>query len=185
MGILQRQRALRRRGYDPLASRVIRPNPDVRPDTYVRYDAVVAGDVDRAEWAKFINELLDETPKRNKAALARRIDFRERTIDRWLRGDTGVDEASVRKVADRTGRNPVELLIRLGVYSRDEMPEPVIPPEDEWIVRLIQSSTKLSQVKKNALIAVELAKAQRERDEKRRHLDEQIDILAGPSDDDE
>lgn len=157
----------------------------MRPDTHVLYDALVAGAVDRAEWAKFIEELLDETPKRNKAALSRRIDFRERTIDRWLRSDVDVAEGSVRQVAERTGRKPMELLIRVGIYSRDEMPEPAIPPEDAWIVEVIQGSTKLSQAQKNALIAVELAKAQREREEKRRHLDEQIDIFAAPSDEDE
>lgn len=157
----------------------------MRPDTHVLYHALVAGAVDRAEWAKFINELLDETPKRNKAALSRRIDFRERTIDRWLRGENDVDEASVRQVAGRTGRKPMELLIRVGIYSHDEMPEPAIPLEDQWIVDVIQSSPKLDQTTKNRLIAVELAKAKRERDEKRRHLDEQIDIFAGNSDEGE
>lgn len=184
MDLRQSERALRRRGYKPLEPRVISRNTQVRPDTCVPYDALVTGVVDRAEWAKFIEELLNETPRRNKAALARRIDFRERTIDRWLRAEVDVAEASVRQVADKTGRKPMELLIQVGIYSRDEMPEPTIPPEDAWIAEVIQSSPRLNQATKSRLIAVELAKAKREREEKRRQLGEQIDILADSSDDD-
>lgn len=184
MDLHQRERALRRRHVAPLAPRLISRKPDVRPDTCVRYDAPVAGAVDRAEWARFIEELLDETPRRNKAALARKIDFRERTIDRWLRAEVDVAEPSVRQVAEKTGRKAMDLLIRVGIYSRDEMPEPAIPPEDAWIVEVIQSSTKISQTKKNALIAVELERARREREEKRRRLGEQIDIVSGTTEDD-
>lgn len=182
MDLLQRDRALRRRGVDPLAPRLISRKSEMRPDMNVPYDALVAGVVDRAEWAKFIGELLDETPRRNKAALARRIDFRERTLDRWLRGEVDVADASVRQVAEKTGRKPMELLIRVGIYSRDELPPPTIAPEDEWIVRLIQASA-MDPTKKAMMIAVELAAAKREREEKARRLQEQINIIAGPDDD--
>lgn len=136
--------------------------------------------VDRIEWAKFVNELLDEIPRRNKAELSRRIGYRERTIDRWLQCLVAVDEASIRQVADRTGRNALELLIRIGLYRREELPAPAIPPEDQWIVDTIEkSAVNIDPAVKARLIAVELERARREREERKRQIAEQIELM-GP-----
>lgn len=154
---------------------------DSRPDTGVRYDVpVTGGTVDRKKWAAFIEELLGEMPRRNKRALGRLTGFSERTIDRWLARSHGVDESSVRQVAERTGRNPIELLIRVGVYGQDEMPPPAIQPEDQWIVDVYNASS-LDPATRQKLLAVELANAQRDREEKRRRIEQQLELLA-PSD---
>jgi len=179
MDLRQRDRAIRRRGIDLLTPRVLRHAEPSRPDTGVRYDALVAGVVNREVWATIINELLDEIPRRNKAALARKIDFRERTIDRWLRMEVDVAESSVRQVADRTDRDQMDLLMRVGYYERGQLPVSVVPPEDAWIVETIQNSTALDDETKRRWIVLELAREARHREERVRGIKEQIDIVGG------
>lgn len=180
MDLHQRRRALTRRGFDALSPRVLHSR---HADRHVRYDSSVsAGEFDRAEWAKVVNELLDEIPRRNKTELFRRIGFTDRTIDRWLNQQVDVAESSIRQVAERTGRKPMEMLIRVGYYKRDEMPAPAVPPEDQWIVDRINASP-LGEAIKQQLITIELDRAKREREERQRQIDEQI-ALIGPKDGD-
>lgn len=179
MDARQLTRLAERRRCDPLSPRLMRSNRRSVPDTDVRYHLLVGtAGVDRAEWAKVVQGLLDAIPRRNKAALSRLIGFREKTIDRWLQQLVDVDESSIRQVAERTGGNAMELLIQVGYYRRDELPAPDVPPEDAWIVDVIKASD-ISPRQKELLIAVELDRAKRERDEKRRRIEEQIQLVGG------
>lgn len=180
MDLRQRERAARRRGISDGDGWVIRRLPTVQPDTRVRYGVCMSGVVDRAEWAKFVDELLDEDPKRKKAPLSRRLGISERTLDRWLGKLNDVSEASVRQVAERTGRNAMDLLIRVGVYRREEMPPPEVPTEDAWGVAIIESSTRLDAKTKAKLVATFLDQEKRDREEKERRLQEQIELIGGP-----
>lgn len=146
---------------------------------------MATGAVDRAKWAAVVRRLMDKHANGKKATFGKLVGVDPRTVTDWLAGVYAVREAMVRQVADRIGESALDLLIEVGVFSTRDIPAAGVAAEDQWIVEVIQGSTKLSQAQKNALIAVELAKAQREREEKRRHLDEQIDIFAAPSDEDE
>lgn len=172
MGLRQRHRSATRRRSDLAGPRILRVCGTASPDTDVRYAHVVAGgEVDRVEWARVVRELLAELTRGKKAPLARLLGFSERTIDRWLLGTVDVNESSIRQVATRSGRPAMELLIRVGFYSRDQLPAPAVPPEDAWIVEAIeQSNVKLDPAVKARLIAVELERARREREERRRRI---------------
>ncbi len=100
-----------------------------------RYDQLVAGGVvDRKEWAKVVRELLDlEAQPRTEGGKLRvhgaKTRFAEkarlktaRTVDTWLAGDVDVKEASVRQVAEGYGLNSMELLIRVGFYTVEQLP---------------------------------------------------------------
>lgn len=168
-----------------MGERVIRATCTITPGVDSRYDLTVAtGTVDRAKWAAVVQRLMDKHAKGRKATLAKLVGVDPRTVTDWLTGTYAVREAMVRQVADRTGEAALDLLVEVGVFSANDIPAAGVAAEDQWIVEVIQASTKLDQATKAKLIAIELAKARREREEKRRHLDEQIDILAGPSDDD-
>lgn len=180
--LCRREATLRR----ALGERVISTSGSLSPEVEFRYAPLVAtGAVDRAKWSAVVRRLMDKHANGKKATFGKLVGVDPRTVTDWLAGVYAVREAMVRQVADRTGESALDLLIEVGVFSARDIPAAGVAAEDQWIVEVIQKSTKLSQAKKNALIAVELAKAERERDEKRRHLDEQIDILAGPRDDDE
>lgn len=141
--------------------------------------------MDKTKWAAAVRRLMDKHASGKKATFGKLVGVDPRTVSFWLDEEYTVREAMVRQVADKTGESALDLLIEVGVFSTRDIPAVGVAAEDQWIVEVIQRSPKLSQAKKNALIAVELAKAKREREEKRRQLDEQIDIIAGPSDGDE
>lgn len=106
------------------------------------YDSLVAtGVVDRSAWAEVVRELLPIT-KGKKATLARLLGVDPKTIDLWLDCKVSVSEASVRQVADKTERNAMELLIRVGYYSLREMPFQPVPDEilDEEIAVVLESN---------------------------------------------
>lgn len=77
----------------------------------------------------------------------------------------------------------MELLIRVGYYRRSDLPAPEIPPEDAWIIDVIRSSTRLDERKKAALTAMVLEQERADREERRRRLEAQIEVMAGPSQD--
>lgn len=185
----QRDRALSRRESilrRALGERVIRTSGSLLPGVDSRYDPIVAtGSVDKAKWAAAVRRLMDKHANGKKATFGKLVGVDPRTVSFWLDEEYTVREAMVRQVADRTGESALDLLVEVGVFAARDIPAAGVAAEDQWIVELIQSSTKLDQATKNRMIAVELAKAKREREEKRRHLDEQIDIFAGPSDEDE
>lgn len=187
MSVRQRQRSLIRHGVGVLQPRVLHACRKPMPDARVRYDLLVAGgEVDRAEWASVIRGLLAELTRGKKAPLARLLGFSERTIDRWLLGLVDVSEASVRQVAAKSGRSGMDLLIRVGFYTREEMPEPVIPPEDQWIVDAIEQwPGTLSAAVKAKIIAVELERVRRDREERKRRIAEQLELIQGNPDDED
>lgn len=179
--LCRRESTLRR----ALGERVVRTSGTVSLGVNSGYDPLVAtGSVDKAKWAAAVRRLMDKHAGGKKATFGKLVGVDPRTVTFWLDEEYTVREAMVRQVADRTGESALDLLVEVGVFSAKDIPAAGVAAEDQWIVEVIQKSARLGQAKKNALIAVELAKAQRERDEKRRHLDEQIDILAGPSDED-
>lgn len=149
------------------------------------YDPLVAtGSVDKAKWAAVVRRLMDKHANGRKATFGKLVGVDPRTVSFWLDEEYTVREAMVRQVADKTGESALDLLVEVGVFSAKDIPVAGVAIEDKWIVELIQSSPKLSQAKKNALIAAELERARREREEKHRQLNEQIDIISGPSDED-
>lgn len=92
------------------------------------------GIVDRTEWAKVVQEILDleaapltadSRPRVHgaKTRFAMKAGLKTaRTVDTWLHGDVDVKEASVKQVADGYGLNAMELLIRVGFYTVDQLP---------------------------------------------------------------
>lgn len=109
---------------DPLSPRVIsRAHAPDDSGLRVRYDRLVAvGTVDREEWAKVVQELLDAHTRGKKEPFARLIGVNPRTVHSWLRSETAVTEQSIRQVAQACGVNSIDLLIRVGFYAIDEMP---------------------------------------------------------------
>jgi transcriptional regulator with XRE-family HTH domain len=149
-----------------------------------RYDLRMTGrDVDRAEWAKIVRELLDQHTRGKKAPLARRLGISEKTIDRWLDGTVRVSEESVYKVAAEFDLNPVDLLMLLGLVTRDEIPvypSAVIDDEQRRVIDrddldAEQKAYILAELEKMRATDEELLAAQRERD--RRTREERVDGL--------
>lgn len=103
-------------------------------ETRFPYDQLVAsGLVDRGEWAGVVQELLDleaapavEGGKRRthgaKTRFAAKVGIAVRTVDSWLHSEVDVKEASVRAVAAGYQLNAMDLLIRVGFYTVDELP---------------------------------------------------------------
>jgi hypothetical protein len=98
--------------------------------------------IDRNAWATVIGGLVTTRARGNKSAFARQVGYTTRTIDRWLAAEVDVSESSVRQVAERMGRNPIELLVTVGYYRPDEVgivppPPPVI--QEDPVIQLIQA----------------------------------------------
>ncbi len=170
---------------------MIRSNRQVCTETRFQYDHLVAGGVvDRAEWARVVQDLLavEAQPALEggkarvhgaKTRFATRVGIKTpRTVDTWLDKQVDVKESSVRAVAAAYGINPIELLIRVGFFTADEVPAPAIPAEDAWIVELV-AGYDFSAAKKRQLTAVLLEQERRERGERLRRLREQIEVLGG------
>lgn len=114
-------------GIDVLEQRVLRPKWQVRKETRSGYDHPVAnGVLDRQEWAKVVRELLDvegaERKHGAKTRLAGKAGVTTRTVDTWLTAQVDVQEANVRRVATAYELNAMDLLIRVGLYSVDQLP---------------------------------------------------------------
>lgn len=149
---------------------------------------MAGGVVDRAEWARVVQELLDaEIQVREwgaKTRLAGKIGVTTRTLDIWLSQGVDVKESSVRAAADKCGLDNMELLIRVGFYSREQMPlrlpDDVIDEEQQ---RVLDDKGLEDRVKAIILEKLEEMRAddqailnqQAERDRRRRM--ERIDAL--------
>lgn len=153
-----------------------------------RYDLRVVGVVDRGAWAGLVQEILDGKCDGNRSEFARRvlIDGRPmspRTVYGWLRGEADVKESSVRAVAGAFGLNPVELLIRVGFLSREQVPVfpgEVIDAEQRRVLERDdlddqQKAYILGELDKMRETDEELLARQRERD--RANRDARIDSL--------
>jgi hypothetical protein len=124
----------------------------------------VAGAViDREEWARFVQELLDEEaaplteggrPRVHgaKTRFAAKAGLKtSRTVDTWLRREVDVRQASVRDVATGYGRNPVDVLVRVGFLTADQVPARTVDDVvDEEIAIVLESD--LDDVTKAAFI---------------------------------
>jgi len=142
-----------------------------------RYDRLVAsGVVDRRRWAEVVRQLIGVHANGKKATFAKLVGVDPRTVTDWLGGVYTVRDAMVRQVADRTGESALGLLVEVGVLLPAEGAGATLAPEDAWIVDRIEASS-LTRDQKKMLIAVELERAQREREERERQIDEQIKLL--------
>lgn len=148
----------------------------------------MSGVVDRKVWASVVQEILDAECRGNRSEFARRvvIDGRPmspRTVYGWLRGEADVRESSVRAVASAFNLNPVELLIRVGFLTREQIP--VYPSDviDEEEMRVLdhpgldaeQKEYILRELEKMRATDEELLARQRERD--RQNREARVDSL--------
>lgn len=130
---------------------ILRTRAPLRRDTDVTYAALVAGRVDREEWAKVLLQLIAEESGGNKSAFARLIGSTYRTVLRWLNEEVDVTEAKVREIAQALNISPVGLLIRVGYYQQAEL-DRAGPPTPEEIaadpaLRVIEASNAPPRVK--------------------------------------
>lgn len=89
----------------------------------VPYGGSVAddGQVNRAAWAALVVELLRTEAAGNQSRLAGRVGVTAKTIGRWLQQKNDVSEQSVRDVARSLGRDPMDLLVKVGYYAPAEV----------------------------------------------------------------
>lgn len=148
---------------------------------------MVDGEVNRGEWACIVRDLLAERTKGKKAPFARLVGVDPSTVDNWLDQKGDVAEASVRKVARAFDLSAIELLIRVGLYARSEIPPTLAPEAVDEEQRRVLDATDLDDETKMLILQQlddmratdeRLVEEQRERDKRRRlreleHLIEQ------------
>lgn len=90
--------------------------------THVPYGGCVTtdGHIDRAAWAELVNQLVLTEANGNQSKFAALADVTPKTVGRWLRQENDVSEQSVRDVARRLNRDPMELLVTVGYYAPHE-----------------------------------------------------------------
>lgn len=102
------------------------PGLPLRTDTHVPYAVGVdEREVDRAAWAKLIDQLILSKSRGNKAAFARLVGVTDKTITRWLAHSAAVSEESVRQVARACDINAMDALISIGYYDRADIDSPL------------------------------------------------------------
>lgn len=170
------------RKIDPHGSRVLSSIPRVEPEVNSRYSLSVSGTVDREAWAEVTQEILDAECKGNKSAFARRVfidgkPINPRTVYAWLNHEFEVKESSVHAVAKGFDRNPIELLIRVGFYTLDQvpmrLPDEVVDDEQRYVLDLegVSDETKviiLQELETWRATDEGMLTRQRERDRERR-----------------
>lgn len=80
-------------------------------------------EIDRAAWAQLLKELLDAagmTPEQASYQTGGPVSVSWRTLRRWQAQEHGVSAARVRDVCRELGYEPVEALVRVGFFSREE-----------------------------------------------------------------
>lgn len=88
--------------------------------------------IDREAWAKLISDLIRTETRGKIAPFARLVGRDPRTVSRWLAAEMDVREDSVRAVARALNRSTMDLLVRIGYYSDEEVG--TLPPPDQLIV---------------------------------------------------
>lgn len=68
-----------------------------------------------------VADLITSETGGKKATFARLVGVDPKTIGHWLAGTVDVSEASVRRVATALGRRTLELLVKVGYYSAEEV----------------------------------------------------------------
>lgn len=109
-----------------------------------RYDLAMSGEVNRDAWAAVVQRILDAECKNNKSAFARKVivdgrAINPRTVYAWLSGEMAASEKSVRAVAEGFGLNPLDLLVEVGVYSAEHLPQISHEQMDEERRRVLDS----------------------------------------------
>lgn len=129
-------------------------------DTRVPYPVSVpvrVSEIDRAEWARVILELLESEAGGNRTELARLIGVDYQTIRRWIAGTNRVSDDSVRTVARAFRLNVTELLIRVGHFQADELtvaqPTTAVPDPGDEVGSLVKQA-KLRPSTKRELYAL-------------------------------
>src|SRR5688572_17512669 len=144
------------KGGDPLSPRVLDRECVTRNVVIdFPYHLLVAGEVNREEWAKIVREELLPLTKGKKATLARLLGMDPKTIDLWLQGRVAVSHASVLHVADKTERRANEWLVRVGFYAPEEVPPPITNEQIDEEQRAVLERRDLDDEQK-ALILAEL-----------------------------
>lgn len=93
-------------------------------DTRVIYPQQVPArerEIDRQEWSRVVLELLDSEAAGNRTELARRVGVDYQTVRRWIAGSHAVSEDSVRAVARTFRLSAIDLLIRVGYWSAQDV----------------------------------------------------------------
>lgn len=176
MTVLRNRRKQRSglRPRSPIVVAIQKAAAPIRPVRRSRYpDSVSERKIDRAAWSDVVSELIATETRGKKAPFARLVGVDPRTIDHWLKGTVNVMEESVRRVARATGRAPMDMLVRVGYYQRDEIgaavDQPAPDPDDE-AMRLIIDSPFPPRLKVRMIQRLEELRArdrQREADEVR------------------
>jgi hypothetical protein len=166
-----------------------RPTWHVTRESRFPYDQLVdSGMVDRGAWARVVRELLDQEaapateggkPRIHgaKTRFAAKVGVAVRTVDSWLRSEVDVKEASVKAVAEAFGLNAINLLIRVGFYTREQMPAGLsneqIDEEQRVVLELsdigdLQKAMILQALEEMRQVDERILDEQRTRDRRRR-----------------
>lgn len=115
------------------------------------------GDINRNAWAQLIAGLIQSETKGKKAPFARLIGVDARTLDRWLKREVNVSEASVRDVAKAVGRAPMDVLVQVGYYEvADIAPPTPTDPRQDPIIREILADPRLTEDERVQLVQMQL-----------------------------
>lgn len=93
-------------------------------DMHVRYPRLVPArerEIDREAWSRVVLELLESEADGNRTELARLIGVKYLTVARWIAGTHAVSEESVRAVARAFNLSAIDLLIKVGYWTSDEL----------------------------------------------------------------
>lgn len=164
------KRRLRRRIVGPAIRTVHRTYRLLRPDTHVRYPAVVAdGSIDREAWAAVVSQLIAEESGGNKSRFAALVGVTYKTVLRWTRAESDVSEDSVRQVARALHISPLALLVKVGYYTEADLdavaPSTVtVAPDDDPALQVILESDVPPRMKQRMIQRLQTL---RERDAER------------------
>lgn len=141
----------------------------IHPGARARYAVPVAdGQVDRAAWARIVEELIAAQTRGKIAPFARKVGVDPRTVSRWLAAEVNVSEESIREVARKTDQSPIQLLVEVGYYSHAETTPASQADERDEEVELILRAPVDQRTKE---LALEQLHIMRMRDQQRRMED--------------
>lgn len=153
-----RLRAPRKRSRGPLLSVVHRSTRLPRWDTYGRYSqGVAARSIDRTKWAAVVSRLVADETGGNKSRFAALVGVTYKTVHRWMTEASDVSEDSVRDVARALHMSPLELLLRVGYYTEQELDAAVAQErqlavsEDDPALRVILEADVPPRVKQRMI----------------------------------
>lgn len=144
--------------------------------SHARYPLGVGDrNINRDAWARLVDRLVTDEARGKKAAFARIVGVDPRTISRWINSEVDVSEESVREVARRLNRSPMDLLVKVGYYAITDLPATPQPEERDPALEQILTAPVSDQMKMKMierLRATREAQAVREVDEVRWWIDQ-------------